>query len=71
MIQNVNSLPCRFAKVNESKQNLIKYYKEHAERMYYMTYREIDLMIGSGPIESADRNVIQQLRYIIRTERVN
>lgn len=60
VIQNVKSLSCRFPSAKEAKQNIIKYYEEHAERMYYKTYREKGLMIGSGPIEAAHRNVIQQ-----------
>lgn len=39
---------------------LITYYQTHKGRMKYKTFREKKLLIGSGPIESAHRNVIQQ-----------
>lgn len=47
----------------ETKQALlevIRYYEEHEDRMQYKTYLEKGLSIGSGPIESAHRNVVQQ-----------
>jgi hypothetical protein len=43
-----------------AKQKAIEYYIEHEDRMQYKTYRENGLLIGSGPIEAAHRNVIQQ-----------
>lgn len=43
-----------------AKQKAIDYYIEHEDRMMYKTYRERGLLIGSGPIEAAHRNVIQQ-----------
>jgi len=43
-----------------AKQKAIDYYIEHEDRMEYKTYREKGLLIGSGPIEAAHRNVIQQ-----------
>ncbi|MDF9801262.1 hypothetical protein OKW21_006571 [Catalinimonas alkaloidigena] len=38
---------------------LIRYYKRNQHRMYYGFYRERKLLIGSGAIESAHREVIQ------------
>ncbi len=45
---------------SEAKAILIRYFTEHAERMMYKTYRDNGLLIGSGPIEAAHRNVLQQ-----------
>lgn len=39
---------------------LVGYLTRHRDRMRYGSYRARGLMIGSGPIESAHRNVIQQ-----------
>ncbi len=44
----------------EAKENVIRYYVEHEDRMMYKSYREQGLMIGSGPIEAAHRSVLQQ-----------
>ena len=47
-------------KTRKSLKQLICYYQAHKDRMKYKTFREKKLLIGSGPIESAHRNVIQQ-----------
>ncbi len=47
-------------KAKESKHKVIKYFTEHADRMMYKTYADNGLLIGSGPIEAAHRNVLQQ-----------
>jgi len=41
-------------------EDLLRYYEANQQRMQYKTYRENGLLIGSGPIESAHRNVLQQ-----------
>ena len=38
----------------------MSYYRNNRSRMYYGSYRRRGLLIGSGPIEAAHRNVIQQ-----------
>ena len=40
--------------------DLISYYRENERRMYYDKYKRMGLLIGSGPIESAHRHVIQR-----------
>ena len=60
VIMTVKSMRSRGTIAAETKQNLIKYFTDHAERMMYKTYREKGLLIGSGPIEAAHRNVLQQ-----------
>ena len=60
VITNVQSMRSRYPPATQAKQTLIKYFIDHAERMMYKTYRERGLLIGSGPIEAAHRNVLQQ-----------
>jgi len=47
-------------KAKEAKSKAINYFIEHADRMMYKTYIDKGLLIGSGPIEAAHRNVLQQ-----------
>jgi hypothetical protein len=42
------------------QQKIITYYENNKTRMLYGTYKKKGLLIGSGPIESAHRNVIQK-----------
>jgi len=42
------------------QQKTITYYQNNRTRMLYGTYKEKGLLIGSGPIESAHRTVIQK-----------
>ena len=42
------------------QQKIITYYENNRTRMFYGTYKEKGLLIGSGPIESAHRNIIQK-----------
>jgi hypothetical protein len=44
----------------QQQQALLSYLQHNRGRMLYGSYRARGLMIGSGPIESAHRNVIQQ-----------
>lgn len=44
----------------QAKNNTINYFTEHSERMMYKTFIDQGLLIGSGPIEAAHRNVLQQ-----------
>jgi hypothetical protein len=39
---------------------LLSYYENNKKRMLYGTYRKKGYLVGSGPIESANRNVIQK-----------
>lgn len=50
-------------KTNDAREKLkalLSYYKTHKGRMRYGTYRRNGYLVGSGPIESAHRNVIQK-----------
>ena len=46
--------------VEESKRALLEYYKNHKNRMQYKKFLEKGLLIGSGAMEAAHRNVIQK-----------
>ena len=60
VIQHIKYLRAISPQCTEAKQNIIRYYLEHEDRMMYQYYREQGLMIGSGPIEAAHRSVLQQ-----------
>jgi hypothetical protein len=42
------------------QEKILTYYENNRTRMLYGTYRKKGLLIGSGPIESAHRNIIQK-----------
>jgi len=60
VIGNLRFLRSKNSATKHAKQVAINYYEEHEDRMLYKTYKERGFLIGSGPIEAAHRNVIQQ-----------
>lgn len=60
VINNLQHFKSKNAEVARAKETAIRYYTEHEDRMMYKTYKTQGLLIGSGPIEAAHRNVIQQ-----------
>ena len=60
VIASIEAMPCKTEKKRNAKQKLLTYYQNNRLRMYYQTYKAKGLMIGSGPIESAHRTVIQK-----------
>jgi hypothetical protein len=46
--------------LKQARDELIGYYKGHQHRMKYKTFKEKGWLIGSGAMEAAHRNVIQQ-----------
>ena len=60
VIKHIKSLRAISSQSKEAKQDVIRYYEEHEDRMMYHNYKEQGLMIGSGPIEAAHRSVLQQ-----------
>ena len=60
VITAVQTIRSPNVQTKELKRKLISYFLEHEDRMYYKTYREKGLLIGSGPIEAAHRSVLQQ-----------
>ena len=60
VILEIKHLRSKNEKAKEAKLKTIKYFTDHSERMMYKTYLDKGLLIGSGPIEAAHRNVLQQ-----------
>ena len=60
VIEEVTSFGYRSLSDLEEQGRLLSYLKNNQVRMRYGRYRKQGLMIGSGPIESAHRNVLQQ-----------
>lgn len=58
--ENIKELKVAGAKNLEKQGGLIQYYQNNAQRMKYNEYLEKGWLIGSGPIESAHREVIQK-----------
>lgn len=59
VIANIALQPCK-GKAKELQRALLTYYENNKGRMMYRAYKEKGLLIGSGPMEAAHRNVIQQ-----------
>jgi hypothetical protein len=60
VIATVEQLPSlRNKEAKKTKEDLIRYYQSNCNRMQYKTYLEQGYLIGSGPIESAHRHVVQ------------
>lgn len=60
IIEAVESYGYRSLADLRQRDALVGYFKRNRGRMLYGSYRRRGLMIGSGPVESAHRNVIQQ-----------
>jgi len=60
VIKIVETISCSSQKQKDAQKKLLTYYRNNSQRMYYKTYKERGLLIGSGPIESAHRTVIQK-----------
>lgn len=60
VIRNIRSLKSRNAEVKKTKHMLMNYYTENEDRMLYGTYKKNGILLGSGPIEAANRTIIQQ-----------
>jgi hypothetical protein len=59
-IKNIEDLPVSIIpKVEESKRIVLEYYKNHKNRMQYKKFLEQGLLIGSGAMEAAHKNVLQ------------
>ena len=59
VMENMKRLRCKSEEAKVIKEKTLQYYEEHEERMFYKTYRDKGLLIGSGPIEAAHRSVLQ------------
>lgn len=58
VLKNLPMSPTK--KIEQQKKKLINYYQKNSKRMQYSAYIKKGLLIGSGAIESAHRNVLQQ-----------
>jgi len=55
-----NSKQKKSPECKEKLKTLLSYYNSHKSRMLYGTYKTKGYLVGSGPIESAHRNVVQK-----------
>lgn len=60
VILTVQRTLARNKEAQHAKQAVLRYYEQNLCRMQYKTYRDKGFLIGSGPMEAAHRNVIQQ-----------
>lgn len=60
IILEIEQMDLKGKKKLEAQQKIVTYYKNNQHRMLYKTYRDRGLLIGSGPIESAHRFVLQK-----------
>ena len=60
IIEEVEQMDIKGKKKLEAQQKIVTYYNNNKHRMLYKTYRDRGLLIGSGPIESAHRFVLQK-----------
>lgn len=60
VIANIQSFTSLESEASDYQKKIITYYENNRTRMFYGTYKKKGLLIGSGPIESAHRNVIQK-----------
>ena len=60
VILQVQDTDCKLSEALDKKMALLTYFENNRHRMLYQTYRNAGYLIGSGPIESANRLVIQQ-----------
>ena len=70
VINNLHHFKSKNAEVVKAKQAAVRYYMEHEDRMMYKTYKSEGLLIGSGPIEAAHRNVIHQKNETVGSKMV-
>lgn len=60
VISGIKEVKCNTLARQKAKKKILTYYENNEARMKYKTYRTKGLLIGSGPIESAHRTVIQK-----------
>lgn len=60
VIEMLTQLKARNKEAEKLRIDVTRYYQNNKIRMQYKTYQEAGYLIGSGPIESAHRHVVQQ-----------
>jgi len=59
-INTIENLVTKAIKIKTHRNNLVNYLTNNKKRIDYGTFKEKGLLIGSGPIEAAHRDVIQK-----------
>ena len=60
LIEDLKNIIIETTQADNALQDVIRYYENNIERMKYGTFIRKGYLIGSGSIESAHRNVVQQ-----------
>jgi hypothetical protein len=60
VIEEIEQMVLKGKVIIKAQQKILNYYSRNKNRMLYKTYRDRGLLIGSGPIESAHRFVLQK-----------
>ena len=60
VVEDLKKIVANTPEADKALKNVIRYYESNMDRMKYGTFLEKGYLIGSGAIESAHRNVIQQ-----------
>jgi hypothetical protein len=60
VIEDIENTHIKGIVQEKAQEKILNYYKGNQHRMLYKTYRDKGLLIGSGPIESAHRFVLQK-----------
>lgn len=60
VINQLNESRGRSKEAEKARGEVVRYYENNQSRMHYKSYREQGYLVGSGAIESAHRNVVQQ-----------
>lgn len=60
VIETITAMQTKDSVLEIKKNGLLNYYTKNKKRMMYLTFKQKNLVIGSGAIEAAHRNVIQK-----------
>lgn len=60
VIETLKGMPVKNKKLEKKRASLVAYYQNNLKRMQYKTFKGQGLLIGSGAIESAHRDIFQQ-----------
>lgn len=60
VLTDIEALQTKTKKQQKAKNKILTYYNNHQERMKYGTFKKKGYLVGSGPIESANRTVVQK-----------
>lgn len=60
VIKLLQTIKSSNTKAEKSRIDTLRYYQNNEKRMYYKTYKDKGYLIGSGAIEAAHRNIVQQ-----------